>query len=61
MYYGYQLDRDLLASLNGKTCTEADFTWSWDIYGNCYTFKNGNETTELLKTSATLDVHESKD
>jgi hypothetical protein len=55
MYYGYQLDRDMLVScsFNGKTCTEANFTWSWsNIYGNCYTFNKGNETTELLKTSA---------
>ena len=60
MYYGYQLGRDMLVScsFNGKTCTEADFTWSWsNIYGNCYTFNKGNETTELIKTSSISDSY----
>jgi hypothetical protein len=59
-YYGYQLDRDMLVScsFNGKTCTEANFTWSWsNIYGNCYTFNQGNEKRESLQTSATSDSY----
>ena len=60
MYYGYQLGRDMLVScsFNGETCTENNFTWSWsNIYGNCYTFNKGNDTTALIQTSATGDLY----
>ena len=58
--YGFDLKKDMLVScsFNGIPCTANDFTKYWsNSYGNCYTFNYGNETKNLLKTSAIGDQY----
>ena len=53
---GYDLDYDMLISCqyNKVSCDAKNFTRYWDNnYGNCYTFNNGDNSTELLKSGVT--------